>query len=198
MTLSSTSEKRLKWMRIADIPVISWWRCVVLTHHAPTGWGQVRSSTWLTRSWQIWQEKSATQLKLCCYKTAITKSTGLRDNSCIHIWIFISNGWHWNRWARMGERTTHPSHSLPFSVLHSLLSYISFSCNHHFNASFPFCIFHPLLPSRLPLFFLISPDLLLFPLNAIPLSIPSAALMYGKRWSGKKRKSVWLMSLRKR
>lgn len=69
----------------------------------------------------------------------------------------------------MGERTSHPSHSLLFSALHSLLSYIPFSRNHHFNASLLFCIStHFFSPSRLPLCFLISPNLLLFPLKRHP------------------------------
>lgn len=83
-------------------------------------------------------------------------------------------------------RKNNPSISLsPLLCVHSLVSYIPFSCNHHFNASFLFCIFHPLFPSRLPLFFLISPDLLLFPLNAIP---PIHSLCSTDVWKGTEEK----------
>lgn len=146
----------------------------------------------LTNSAVIWQWREHKRAVAGVFITG-----GLLDNTYIHIWIFI-----WKRLAleQMSShgRMNNPSISLlsPFSALHSLLSHIHLSCNHHFNASFPLLHFHPLFPSRLRLCFLISADLLLFPLNAVPHYpfSPQCWCMEGNGRGG----SMWLMSLRKK
>lgn len=115
-----------------------------------------------------------------------------KNKTCIHVWIFIWKvGIGIDELAWEKEQPIHLtlSYSLCFILyFHTSLSLaITISMPH-----FSFAFFNPLFPSWLPLFSLISPHLLLF-----PLSIPSVALMYEKR-EQKKGKSVWLMSLRKR